>query len=110
MHNGLELAFSKSSVYARFPPSFPASTFSVGRMARVSDLAAVSNRAGTPFLRVLCAGAGTTHACSCEATPPGFLHGAIRGQLDSRCPRCAFGKREHRVFCFREPELERRKN
>ena len=37
-----------------------------------------------------------------------FLHGAERGQLDSRCPRCALGEREHRVFCFRESELQRR--
>jgi hypothetical protein len=31
-----------------------------------------------------------------------------RGQLDSRCTRCAPGKRVHRVFCFTEPEPERR--
>lgn len=29
-------------------------------------------------------------------------------QLDSQCPRCALAEREHRVFCFTEPELERR--
>ena len=35
---------------------------------------------------------------------------ANAGALDSRCPRCAVGEREHREFCFTEPELERRMN
>jgi RHS repeat-associated protein len=41
-----------------------------GRVAQAFDLLGTTNTVGAPFLRVLCEGAGTTDACSCEATPP----------------------------------------
>ncbi len=41
-------------------------------VAQGFNLVGTTRKAGAPFLRALCEGAGITDACSCEATPPDF--------------------------------------
>jgi hypothetical protein len=57
-------------------------------VAQAFDLAGITSKAGAPFLRVLCEGAGTTNADNCEATPRDsetkcfpILHSRARGRL-----------------------------